>query len=72
MRLDQMTVALRVRSPWQAMDLGFRMVRANAAAIWKPYFLFAGSVFLLCNLFAYAIDQMWLGWFLMWWLKIAR
>ncbi len=69
MRLDQMTVALRVRSPWQAMDLGLRMVRANARAIWLPYFLFAGSVFLLCNLLAYALDQLWLGWFLVWWLK---
>lgn len=69
MRLDQMTVALRVRSPWQAMDLGVRMVRANARAIWGPYFLFAGSVFVLCNLLGYAIDQLWLGWFLVWWLK---
>jgi hypothetical protein len=69
MRLDQMTVALRVRSPWQAMDLGLRMVRANARAIWLPYFLFAGSVFLVCNLLAYAVDQLWLGWFLIWWLK---
>jgi hypothetical protein len=69
MRLDQMTVALRVRSPWQAMDLGLRMVRANARAIWLPYFLFAGSVFIICNLFAYLIDQLWLGWFLIWWLK---
>lgn len=69
MRLDQMTVALRVRSPWQAMDLGLRMVRANARAIWLPYFLFAGSVFILCNLLAYALDQLWLGWILVWWLK---
>ena len=69
MRLDQMTVALRVRSPWQAMDLGLRMVRANARAIWLPYFLFAGSVFVLCNLLAYALGQLWLGWFLIWWLK---
>lgn len=69
MRLDQMTVALRVRSPWQAMDLGLRMVRANARAIWLPYFLFTGSIFIACNLLAYAIDQLWLGWFLMWWLK---
>ena len=69
MRLDQMTVALRVRSPWQAMDLGLRMVRANASAIWRPYFLFAGSVFIICNLLAYATDQLWLGWFLIWWLK---
>ena len=69
MRLDQITVALRVRSPWQAMDLGLRMVRANARAIWLPYFLFAGSVFVVCNLFAYLVDQLWLGWFLIWWLK---
>jgi hypothetical protein len=69
MRIDQMTVALRVRSPWQAMDLGLRMVRANARAVWLPYFLFAGSVFVACNLLAYFLDQLWLGWFLMWWLK---
>lgn len=69
MRLDQMTVALRVRSPWQAMDLGVRMVRANARAIWQPYFLLAGSVFIVCNLLAFAVDQLWLGWFFIWWLK---
>jgi hypothetical protein len=69
MRLDQMTVALRVRSAWQAMDLGLRMVRANARAIWLPYFLFAGSVFIVCNLLAYLLGQLWLGWFLIWWLK---
>ncbi len=69
MRLDQMTVALRVRSPWQAMDLGVRMVRANARAIWRPYFLLAGSVFIACNLLAYATGQLWLGWLFIWWLK---
>jgi len=69
MRLDQMTVALRVRTPWQAMDLGLRMVRANARAIWGPYFLFAGSIFIASNLLAYYLDAMWLGWFFVWWLK---
>ena len=37
MRLDQLSVTLRPRTPWEAMDLGFALVRAHAAAIWKPY-----------------------------------
>jgi Domain of unknown function (DUF4129) len=69
MRLDQMTIALRVRSPWQAMDLGLRMVRANARAIWVPYVQFTLPIFLILNALGYVTDHLWIGWFFIWWLK---
>jgi hypothetical protein len=69
MRLDQMTIALRVRSPWQAMDLGLRMVRANARAIWVPYIQFTLPIFIVLNTLGYLIDHLWIGWFFIWWLK---
>jgi hypothetical protein len=69
MRLDKMTIALRVRSPWQAMDLGLRMVRANARAIWVPYIQFTLPIFLMINGLGYLIDHMWIGWVFIWWLK---
>jgi Domain of unknown function (DUF4129) len=69
MRLDQMTIALRVRSPWQAMDLGLRMVRANARAVWVPYVQFTLPIFIVLNALGYLVDHLWIGWFFIWWLK---
>ena len=42
MRLDQLSVALRPRTPWEAMDLGQALVRRHAAALWKPWFALGG------------------------------
>ena len=44
MRLEQMTVHLRARSAWEAVELGFALVRRHAAAIWKPWLLLAVNV----------------------------
>lgn len=33
MRLDRLTVNLRARSPWEAVELGSTLVRHHAAAI---------------------------------------
>ncbi|HEY5971247.1 MAG TPA: DUF4129 domain-containing protein [Pseudoxanthomonas sp.] len=69
MRLEQMTVHLRARSAWEAVELGTALVRRHAAAIWKPWLLVTLPVFVALNAAAWAIDAIWLAGFLMWWLK---
>lgn len=49
MRLEQLTVQLRARSSWEAMELGMALVRRHAAAIWKPWLLVTLPVFALLN-----------------------
>lgn len=69
MRLEQMTVHLRARSAWEAMELGTALVRTHAAAIWKPWLLLTLPVFVIVNAAAWALDAFWLAGLLMWWLK---
>ncbi|MEG2940559.1 MAG: DUF4129 domain-containing protein [Thermomonas sp.] len=69
MRLDQLRVELRPRSPWEAMELGTALVRTHARAIWLPWLLLSLPVFVVLNA---------IGWFagllpwvalVLWWLK---
>ncbi len=69
MQLDRITVELRPRSPWEAMELGFALTRRHAAAIWKPWLLLTLPLFAIFNAAGWAIDQVWLGGLAMWWLK---
>lgn len=69
MKLETLTVELRPRSSWEAMELGAALVRRHAAAIWTPWLLVTGVVFVLLNLAAWAVGQIWLAWLLMWWLR---
>jgi hypothetical protein len=71
MRLEQLTVRLRARSAWEAVELGMALVRRHAAAIWKPWLLVTLPVFALLNAAAWALDLFWLAALLMWWLKPA-
>lgn len=69
MRLDLLTVRLRARSSWEAMELGMALVRRHAGDVCKPWLLLTVPVFVLLNAAAWAIDQIWLAALLMWWLK---
>lgn len=69
MKLETLTVELRPRSSWEAMELGAALVRRHAGAIWKPWLLVTGTVFVLLNLAAWALGPIWLAWLLMWWLR---
>lgn len=69
MRIDQLDVALRARSQWEAMELGTALVRRHAAAIWTPWLLLTSPVFVLLNLGGWWLDAFWLPALLMWWLK---
>lgn len=69
MRLDDLTVALRPRSAWEAVELGTALVRRHAGAIWKPWVALSIPMLVLVNLLCWAMDVIWLAGFVMWWLK---
>lgn len=69
MRIEDLTVALRPRTAWEAVELGTTLVRRHATAVWKPWLLVSLPVLLVLNALCWAIDQVWLAGVLMWWLK---
>ncbi|MET0582744.1 MAG: DUF4129 domain-containing protein [Pseudoxanthomonas sp.] len=71
MRLEQMTVHLRARSAWEAVELGTALVRRDAATLWKSWVLVTLPLFVALNAIAWAVDAMWLGWVSLLWLKPA-
>ncbi|GAB2506011.1 DUF4129 domain-containing protein [Lysobacter humi (ex Lee et al. 2017)] len=71
MRIDALTVVLRPRSAWEAVELGTALVRRHARAVWRAWLALAVPVFVLVNAAAWALDLLWLAPLLMWWLKPA-
>ncbi|MCM2335242.1 MAG: hypothetical protein NDI66_00430 [Pseudomonas sp.] len=69
MRIDALTVALRPRTAWEAVELGGALLRAHAGAVWRPWLALTLPLFALLNLALWALDQLWLAAPLMWWLK---
>jgi len=62
-------ITLRRRSPWEAMDLGFTMLRRW----WKPVFAAHAAVFIPLNaaviLACWAAGMLWLAPIIVWWLQ---
>ena len=71
MQLDGLTIALRARTPWEAVDLGIALVRAHAARIWAAWILVTLPAFALLNMLGYLIGLPWLAGVALWWLKPA-
>ncbi len=71
MNLESLTVALRPRTAWEAVELGTALTRRHAGAIWAPWLLLGVPLFVALNGLAWAIGMMWLAPLLMWWLKPA-
>ncbi len=69
MRLDGITIALRARSPWEATDLGVALVRRHAARIWAAWIALTLPIALAANALGLALDAVWVGWLVVWWLK---
>lgn len=67
MQLDQLSVVLRQRNPWEAIDLGFAMVRQW----WRDVYAAWLSVFApLCVTACWLLPPLW-AFLLLWWLKPA-
>lgn len=71
MKIEALTVALRPRTPWEAVELGSALVRRHARAIWIPWLWLTLPVFALVNALAWSVDALWLAGVVMWWLKPA-
>lgn len=69
MQLERIGVALRPRTPSEAMDLGMVMLRAHARPVWAAWLAFTLPVFLACQALAWGLDMPWLGLLLPWWLR---
>lgn len=69
MRLDDLSVELRQRMPWEAVELGTALVRRHARAIWGPWLALTLPVFVAINAAAWWLDKLWLAALAMWWLK---
>ena len=67
MQLDRLAVTLRLRNPWEAIDLGFAMIRIWMREVYAPWLV----LFLpLCALASLILPAQWaVG--LVWWLKPA-
>jgi hypothetical protein len=69
MKIEDLTVALRPRTAWEAVELGTTLVRRYAGAVWQPWLLVSLSAFVLLNVLCGLVGEIWLAGLLMWWLK---
>lgn len=68
MRLADLRLAVRPRSPWEAMDLGTRLVQDEAGLVWRTWLAVTLPVLLaVLALTLWSGDQPW--YLLLWWLK---
>ncbi len=67
MELERVGVALRPRQPWEAVDLGFVMVRQWGAAVYAAFL--AAFVPVAVALHLLFDERLWLAALLTWWLK---
>jgi len=67
MRPEDLEVALRPRSGWEAVELGTALVRRHAGAVWRPWLALSVPVFVLVNALFWWLDQLWLAGLALWW-----
>jgi hypothetical protein len=66
-QLENVSVRVRPRSSWEAIDLGLRLVQSNAKAIYQPFLILTLPIFILLNLLFF--EYMWAAILIFWWLK---
>lgn len=65
-----MSVVIRPRNPWEAIDLGFSMIQLWWKSLYKIWFTFIPPVFIATScLFLVNEDLLWLAAVINWWLK---
>jgi hypothetical protein len=62
-------VALRRRSPWEAIDLGLTMLQRWWRPVYAPLLLVAAPLIAASFAIAWYFDRIWLAIVLVWWLK---
>lgn len=70
MRVENLSIALRPRTAWEAMDLGGALTRRHARTIWLAWFALTLPALVLANALCWLLfGEPWAAWLLMWWLK---
>jgi hypothetical protein len=62
-------VALRRRTPWEAIDLGLSMLQQWRRAAYLPHLAVGGGIAAAALLFSWYLDRPWVAIVLVWWLK---
>lgn len=68
MQLDQITANIRLRNPWEAIDLGFALIRHFWRELYLPWFLLLSTVSALIFLL-FPAEYQGYAFFGVWWLK---
>jgi hypothetical protein len=69
MRLESLSVALRQRDPWEALDLGIALWRRHWGAIMRPWLVLALPAFAALAVVGWTLDAFWLAALVSWWLQ---
>ena len=68
MQLSELRLAVRPRTPWEAVDLGIRLAQDEARLLWKTWFCVTLPVFFITLALVLSTHN-YLFWLLLWWLK---
>jgi hypothetical protein len=69
LRLTALAVALRRRTPWEAIDLGLSMLQRWWRAVYGPHLAVGGAVAAVALATAAVLGKPWLAIVAMWWMK---
>jgi len=67
-QLNQITANIRLRNPWEAIDLGFALVRHFARDLYLPWFIFLACLSALIFIL-FPDEYQSYAFFVVWWLK---
>ena len=67
MNLNLISIKARIRSPWEAIDLGFVMARQWWKPVFLSWFIPSFSLFLILSVIFYQYS--WVAYTVVWWLK---
>ena len=69
MQPADIAIALRRRSPWEAMDLGLAMLQRWWRRVYAPHLIVSGAIAAVAFALAWAAQKPWLALLIVWWLK---
>ena len=69
MQPANIAIALRRRTPWEAIDLGLSMLQQWRRAVYAPHLVVAGVVTAVALLAGWLLERPWVAIMLIWWLK---
>lgn len=69
MQPADVAIALRRRSPWEAMDLGLAMLQRWWRRVYAPYLAVAAPVMATAILAGWLLERAWVALLAIWWLK---